>query len=106
MRLATPALAMRPVDDRRPQSLKSSGDLRERPAEFLRSQTSYARDIDDEASHILGHRRIRFLVLLCPQACWAAPPERVRPKRSSAKAMDAVNHGRIDEFVTQCTQTR
>jgi len=40
------------------------------------------------------------LVLLCPHACWGAPPQPGSPEAVVTKAVDAVNHGRIDEFVS------
>ena len=40
------------------------------------------------------------LVLTCSYAAWGAPPQPGSPEAVVSKAMDAVNHGRIDEFVS------
>ena len=42
---------------------------------------------------------VALLMLVCSHACWAAQPQEGSPEVVVAKAMDAVNHGRIDEFV-------
>jgi hypothetical protein len=41
-----------------------------------------------------------YLVLLFPPACRGADPQPGSPEAVVKKAMDAVNHGRIDEFVS------
>ena len=41
-----------------------------------------------------------YLVLLCSHACSGAAPQPGSPEAVVSKAMDAVNHGRIDEFVS------
>ncbi len=41
-----------------------------------------------------------YLVLLWSQGSWGTPPEAGSPEAVVAKAIDALNHGRIDEFVS------
>ena len=40
-----------------------------------------------------------ILLLVCSHACSAAQPQPGSPEEVVAKAMDAINHGRINEFV-------
>jgi hypothetical protein len=42
---------------------------------------------------------VALLMLVCSQQCWAAQAQEGSPEEVVAKAMEAVNHGRIDEFV-------
>ena len=41
-----------------------------------------------------------YLVLICSAAGWGAPPQPGSPEAVVSTAMAAVNHGRIDEFVS------
>ena len=42
---------------------------------------------------------VALLMLVCSQACWGTQAKKGSPEEVVATALDAVNHGRIDEFV-------
>jgi hypothetical protein len=90
---------MRLVDDCRRPSLESSGVLREWLAKTLRAQTLMAGESTMKRATILA-MVYAHLVLFWSHACSGAPPKPGSPEAVVSKAMNAVNHGRIDEFVS------